>query len=104
MTDEFSSYRNLDREFADHQTVAHSYGEYGRGEVHINTAEGYFSILKRGVNGVYHHVSPAHLPAYLDEFSFRYNNRVALGVNDQSRADRAIRGAAGKRLRYQGTH
>ncbi len=64
MTDEFSSYRGIGKEFAGHETVDHSYGEYGRGEAHINTAENYFSILKRGVNGVYHHVSPAHLHRY----------------------------------------
>jgi hypothetical protein len=103
MTDEFSSYRNLDREFASHETVAHSYGEYGRGEVHINTVEGYFSILKRGINGVYHHVSPAHLLAYLAEFSFRYNNRTATGVEDAARTIMALQQAEGKRLKYRAT-
>jgi hypothetical protein len=68
---------------------------------HTNTAEGYFSILKRGVIGVYHHVSEAHLHRYLAEFDFRHNNRMALGVDDSERADRALRGVAGKRLTYR---
>jgi len=71
-----------------------------RGDAHTNTAENYFSILKRGINGVYHHVSPAHLPRYLAEFDFRYNNRIALGVNDAERTRRALLGCEGKRLRY----
>jgi transposase-like protein len=98
MTDEWSAYRNLDREFADHQTVQHSYGEYGRGEVHINTAEGYFANLKRGVNGIYHHVSPAHLHRYLAEFDFRWNAR---DVSDSRRTVAALVGAEGKRLKYR---
>src|SRR6185437_7892604 len=67
--------------------VKHSIGEYVRGDVHTNTIEGYFSIFKRGINGVYHHVSPQHLKRYLAEFDFRYNERSALGVNDETRAD-----------------
>ena len=66
-----------------------------------NTTEGYFSILKRGIYGVYDHVSEAHLHRYLAEFDFRYNNRVKLGIDDMERAERAIKGAAGKRLRYR---
>jgi ISXO2-like transposase domain len=80
--------------------VNHSIGEYVRGDVHTNTIEGYFSILKRGINGVYHHVSPQHLKRYLAEFDFRYNERQALGVNDEARGDRLIRGIVGKRLTY----
>lgn len=74
------------------------------GRVHTNTAEGYFSLFKRGLVGTYQHISPAHLPRYLAEFDFRMNNRVSLGVNDDVRTERAVRGAEGKRLRYQGAH
>jgi transposase-like protein len=70
------------RDFARHQSVNHSIGEYVRGDAHTNTIEGYFSILKRGITGVYHHVSPQHLKRYLAEFDFRYNERAALGIND----------------------
>ena len=72
-----------------------------RDDVHTNTAENFFSILKRGIDGVYHHVSEAHLPRYLAEFDFRYNNRSALGVNDSQRTVAALLGAEGKRLTYQ---
>lgn len=98
MTDEWSGYRNIGREFAGHDTVSHSYGEYGRGEIHVNTAESYFAILKRGVNGVYHHVSREHLPRYLAEFEFRYNSR---DTSDSARTVKALLGAEGKRLMYQ---
>ena len=69
-----------------HETVNHGIEEYVRGDVHTNTIEGYFSILKRGINGVYHHVSPQHLKRYLAEFDFRYNERSALNVTDAERA------------------
>ena len=82
----------------------HSIEEYVRAAFwHTNTAEGYFSILKRGIVGVYHHVSEVHLHRYLAEFDFRHNNRMALGVNDTERADRAARGVIGKRLTYRTT-
>jgi transposase-like protein len=87
--------------FASHQTVNHSIGEYVRGNVHTNTIEGYFSVLKRGIMGTYHHVSPKHLKRYLAEFDFRYNERMALGVNDEARTDKALRGIVGKRLTYR---
>ncbi len=87
-------------EFKRHQSVNHSIGEYVRGDAHTNTIEGYFSILKRGINGVYHHVSAQHLKRYLGEFDFRYNERMALGVNDKARAAKAIKGIVGKRLTY----
>jgi transposase-like protein len=89
------------RSFAGHQSVNHSIKEYVRGPVHTNTIEGYFSIMKRGIVGVYHHVSPQHLKRYLAEFDFRYNNRSALGVEDRSRTAAAMKGAAGKRLTYK---
>ena len=87
--------------FASHQTVNHSIGEYVRGEVHTNTIEGYFSVLKRGIMGTYHHVSPQHLKRYLAEFDFRYNERMALGVSDEARTAKALRGIVGKRLTYR---
>src|SRR6266516_6732317 len=102
MTDAFKSYSGLGNEYAAHFTVNHL-DEYVRGEIHTNTAENFFSILKRGIDGVYHHVSEAHLPRYLSEFNFRYNNRVANGVSDSERTVRALAGAEGKRLRYRET-
>ena len=101
-TDEAKQYTFLGREFADHDFTTHSKGEYGRGVVHTNTIEGYFSIFKRGMKGVYQHCGKKHLHRYAAEFEFRYNNRAANGVNDTMRADEAIFGAVGKRLTYQG--
>lgn len=92
------------REFAGHESVNHSIGEYVRGDVYTNTIEGYFSILKRGITGTYHHVSQQHLKRYLGEFDFRYNERSGLGVNDTDRAAKAIAGAVGKRVTYQDTN
>jgi len=100
-TDEGGASKKLGRLFEKHDSVNHSLGEYVRGPVHTNTIEGYFSILKRGINGVYHHVSQQHLKRYLAEFDFRYNERAALGVDDKARADRLIRGIVGKRLMYK---
>jgi transposase-like protein len=100
MTDSFKSYRGLGKEFASHEYVSHSDGEYVRGDVHTNTAENYFSILKRGIDGTYHHISEAHLPRYLAEFDFRYNHRIGLGVTDAERTRRALAGVVGKRLTY----
>lgn len=87
--------------FSKFDTVNHSIGEYVRGDTYTNTIEGYFSILKRGITGTYHHVSPQHLRRYLAEFDFRYNERQALGVNDEARADKLVRGIVGKRLTYR---
>ena len=100
-TDESGVYWNVGEQFASHKTVVHSIGEYVRGDAHTNTIEGYFSIFKRGIYGTYHHVSQQHLKQYLAEFDFRYNERIALGVNDADRTIKAIRGAAGKRLTYR---
>ena len=87
-----------------HKTVNHSANEYVRAKVwHTNTVENYFSILKRGIVGVYQHVSEQHLHRYLAEFDFRYNNRVALGVNDETRAAKMVEGVVGKRLTYRTT-
>ena len=71
--------------------------------IHTNTVEGYFSLFKRGMKGVYQHCGKQHLHRYLAEFDFRYGNRVKLGVNDTERADRILKGAKGKRLTYQTT-
>lgn len=101
MTDGEGQYRILAPMFESHEVVNHSIGEYVRGNVHTNTIEGYFSILKRGITGTYHHVSPQHLKRYLAEFDFRYNTRAKLGVDDESRADKLIRGIVGKRLMYK---
>ena len=103
MTDEGGQYATFGKEFADHQSVNHGIGEYVRGPFHSNTVENYFSILKRGITGVYHHVSEAHLKRYLTEFDFRYSERSALGVSDAERAEKAIKGASGKRLTYRRT-
>ncbi|MCR9062017.1 MAG: IS1595 family transposase [Rhodobacteraceae bacterium] len=86
---------------ASHETVNHGDGEYVRGDVHTNTVEGYFSIFKRGMKGVYQHCDEKHLHRYLAEFDFRYNNRVARGVDDSERAERILRGVKGKRLTYR---
>jgi transposase-like protein len=101
MTDEYRSYRGIGRRFASHQTVQHAAEEYVRGEAHTNTVEGFFSIFKRGMKGIYQHCSEKHLHRYLAEFDFRYSNRVALGVNDDDRAERALAGIVGKRLLYR---
>jgi hypothetical protein len=103
-TDESGIYWRVGEEFKTHRTVNHSAEEYVRGDAHTNTVEGMFSILKRGIYGIYQHVSEAHLQRYLHEFDFRYNNRVALGIDDAERATRAIQGAAGKRLLYRQPH
>jgi transposase-like protein len=101
MTDESLIYRRIGQEFASHDTVNHSVEEYVRGAAHVNTAEGFFSVFKRGMKGVYQHCREKHLHRYLAEFDFRYNNRIALGVNDEARADAALAGIVGKRLLYR---
>lgn len=102
-TDEAQWYKQPGKNFAKHEAVNHGSGEYARGETTTNTVEGFFGIFKRGMRGVYHHCGEQHLQAYLNEFDFRYSNRIALGINDTERAHRAIKGAAGKRLMYQGS-
>jgi transposase-like protein len=101
MTDQASWYVRIGEEFASHETVNHEKNEYVRGDVHSNTAENFFSILKRGIIGTYHHVSEAHLDRYLAEFDFRYSNRAKLGVTDGERAALALKGIEGKRLMYR---
>ena len=90
----------MGREFARHEAVNHGIEKYVRGDASANTVENYFSILKRGITGTYHHVSQQHLKRYLAEFDFRYNERSGLGTTDTERADIALKGIAGKRLTY----
>ena len=104
MTDEAPAYKPIGEEFAGHGTVNHSAEEYVRAYFwHTNTVEGYFSILKRGVTGTYHHVSPQHLHRYLAEVDYRYNERQALGVDDATRMAKSVQGIVGKRLTYRRT-
>jgi len=107
MTDEWPSYRSIGKDFASHDAVNHARDEYVRREgdnlISTNTVEGFYSIFKRGMKGVYQHCAEKHLHRYLAEFDFRYSNRVRLGINDVARADRALQGVVGKRLTYQTT-
>ncbi|MCL4671937.1 MAG: IS1595 family transposase [Sphingomonadaceae bacterium] len=103
MTDEHSGYRDAGKWFAAHGTTSHGKGEYVNLEdrsIHSNTVEGYFSIFKRGMKGVYQHCGEEHLHRYLAEYEFRYNNRAALGCNDTDRSCAALKGIIGKRLTY----
>jgi transposase-like protein len=105
MTDEARVYVNLGKEFSTHGRVVHSEDQYvrydGERTIHTNTVEGYYSIFKRGMKGVYQHCAEKHLHRYLAEFDFRYSNRVALGCDDGERAVRAMKGIVGKRLTYR---
>lgn len=99
-TDESRLYTGADEVFASHETVKHSAKEYARGDVHVNSAEGYFGVFKKGMRGVYQHCDEKHLHRYLAEFDFRHNHRTKLGYNDLDRAALAVQGAANKRLTY----
>jgi transposase-like protein len=102
MTDESRLYIAVGREYAGHETVTHSAGEYVRDKIiHSNTVENYFSIFKRGMRGIYQHCSEKHLHRYLAEFDFRYSNRVGLNVSDTERTAKALAGIDGKRLTYR---
>jgi transposase-like protein len=103
MTDAASWYKNIGKEFASHGTVEHAIYEYVRGNIHTNTVEGYYSIFKRGMRGIYQHCSEKHLHRYLSEFDFRYSYRVKLGYDDPARRDQALDGIRGKRLTYRPT-
>ena len=103
-TDESKLYFGMGDHFASHETVKHSAEEYVRGDVHTNSAEGYFSIFKRGMRGIYQHCKEKHLHRYLAEFDHRYNHRAALGYSDIDRTLAAIRGVEGKRLMYRQPH
>jgi transposase-like protein len=102
-TDESRLYSAVGKEYASHDFTTHGRGEYVRGDVSTNTVEGFFSIFKRGMRGIYQHCHENHLHRYLAEFDFRYSNRVALGYNDAVRADILLSGIVGKRLTYQTT-
>jgi transposase-like protein len=101
MTDEAAQYVEVGKEFASHESVKHKDEEWVRGLAHTNTVEGFYSIFKRGMKGIYQHCSEKHLHRYLAEFDFRYTNRVRLGVDDVARRDIALRGIKGKRLMYR---
>ena len=100
MTDEAAMYTKVGRLFASHGVVRHNVGEYGRGDDHTNTIESSFSLLKRGLRGIFHHVSERHLQRYVTEFDFRWNYRVKNGYNDLDRTDALLRRISGKRLMY----
>jgi transposase-like protein len=102
-TDESNLYPKVGEQFAQHERVHHSAGEYARGDVTTNSAEGFFGIFKRGMTGVYQHCAEHHFQRYLDEFSFRYSNRIKLGVDDAERAAIALKNGEGKRLTYRRT-
>jgi transposase-like protein len=100
-TDESRLYTVAGQDYTSHQTVNHGAKQYARGDVTTNSVEGFFSIFKRGMKGVYQHCGEQHLHRYLAEFDFRYNRRTALGVNDAMRSEDIVRGAEGKRLMYR---
>jgi hypothetical protein len=103
MTDEANQYKNLSKDFPLHDSVNHKAEEYARGDVTTNTVEGYLSAFKRGTKGTYQHYKEKHLHRYLNEFDFRFSNRMALGVSDVARAERALKGILGRRLTYRTT-
>lgn len=106
LTDEARRYIRYGRRFAAHAAVHHASEEYVSKEdptVHVNTIEGYFSVFKRGMTGVYQHCAKHHMHRYLAEFDFRYSNRIKLGIDDVERSARAVRGVVGKRLTYRTT-
>jgi transposase-like protein len=100
-TDDSGLYRQMKKFFKSHDSVNHTLKEYVRGDVHTNTIENYFSVLKRGLNGVYQHCSKQHLKRYLGEYDFRYNHREKLGYDDLARTNIALKGIEGKRLLYR---
>jgi hypothetical protein len=87
--------------FAKHETIKHTEGKYAIGDVHTNSLEGFFALLKRGVVGTFHHVSKGHLHRYCSEFAFRYSTRTALGYSDSDRVRVLVLEAEGKRLTYK---
>ena len=100
ITDQSAIYRRATKDYAGHATVNHSIHEYARGAIHTNTIEGYFSILKRGLTGIYQHWSSQHLKRYLSEYDFRYTYREKNGFNDMQRTNMALKGIEGKRMTY----
>lgn len=102
VTDESYLYRRVGKEFNDHVRVFHGINQYVKAGRTTNDIEGFFSIFKRGMRGVYQHCQEKHLHRYLAEFDFRYSNRAALGADDTIRSERAMQGIVGKRLTYKG--
>jgi hypothetical protein len=102
-TDESALYFGIKDWVSSHETINHSKDEYARGDVTTNTVEGAFGLFKRGMVGTYQHCESQHLQRYLNEFDFRYSNRKALGIDDEGRAVKALKGASGKRLTYRTT-
>lgn len=99
ITDDFSSYMGVGKHFAGgHERIAHSTREYVRGDIHTNTVESSFALMKRGIHGIYHNVSRDYLHRYLWQFDFLWNNRK---LNDGERTVAGVRGAEGKRLMYK---
>ncbi|MEX0367996.1 MAG: IS1595 family transposase [Ruegeria sp.] len=103
-SDEASHYTAIGKEFGGHEIVNHRADEYVRGDVHTNTVEGYYSIFKRGMKGIYQHCGRQHLHRYVAEFDFRYTNRAANDIDDTVRANLILKGAEGKRLTYRRTN
>lgn len=107
MTDGAGHYKKIGQEFDLHESTNHAQKEYAKDSkvqgvrTHSNTVESYFGILKRGISGIYHHVSEEHLQRYVDEFDFRFSNRKSLGIDDNQRADLLLKGVVGKRLTYE---
>ena len=103
-TDAANHYRKVGPDFASHEYVEHAKEEYVRGDAHTNTVEGFYSIFKRGMKGVYQHCGEKHLHRYLAPFDSRYNNRSAPNVDDTQRSRNALSGIVGKRLTYKGAN
>lgn len=101
MTDEAGQYVHLAKHFSEHGFVRHGAGEYGHGDKHTNTVEGFYSVFKRGMKGIYQHCGEQHLHRYVAEFDFRYNARTALGIDDDARTLKVLGGIEGKRLTYR---
>ena len=101
MTDDSLVYEHVGKEFAKHDAVNHSRDEYVRGIAYTNTAESFFAIVKRQMYGTHHAVSEKHLNRYVSEIEFKWNNRIANGIDDSTRAANAVKGAEGKRLMYR---
>lgn len=101
VTDQAPWYKHIGNDFAGHESVDHSIDEYVRGDVTTNTVEGFFSIFKRGMKGIYQHCGKQHLHRYMAEFDFRYTHRAANDVDDTTRANLILKGAEGKRLTYR---
>jgi hypothetical protein len=98
MTDEARQYKEIGKDFADQQSVNHNAEEYVRRDAHTNTIEGFFSIFKRGMYGLYQHCSSDHLDRYTTEFDFRYNHRQKLGFDDAMRTEELLKGVGWKAL------